>query len=298
MEIREKQIAAKAALEYLRPDIVLGVGSGSTVDCFIHALRSITFPLKLVASSLKTERALRSLGYEVVSCNSVDKIDLYVDGADEIDRNFCMIKGGGKALTGEKILASISRKFVCIAQKKKQVNFLGGFPVPIEVIPLARNKVAREIMSMGGNPVYRVGEVTDYGNVLLDVWDWKIDDPRQLEEDLNQIAGVVTNGVFAKQRADVLILGNVDSPEIYLNTSQLKLVDLMVNRKAKVLKMIDLEAKEVKRLADMGLTVGVEVEVIHRTSFYGPLEIKIRGSNLAISSKIAQGILVEVKNGE
>ena len=222
MEAKEKQIAAKAALEYLKPDIVLGVGSGSTVDHFIHALKSITFPLKMVASSLKTEKALKSLGYEVVSCNSVDRIDLYVDGADEIDGNFYMIKGGGKALTGEKILASMSRKFVCIAQKKKKVDFLGNFLVPIEVIPLARSKVAREIVAMGGNPVYRAGEVTDYGNVLLDVWGWKIDDPRQLEEDLNQIAGVVTNGVFAKQRADILILGNVDSPEIYLNASQIK----------------------------------------------------------------------------
>ncbi len=298
MEEQEKQVAAQAALKYLKPEIILGVGSGSTVHYFIQALRQVNFPLTLVASSLQTELALKQRGYEVTPCNSVERIDLYVDGADEIDPNFCMIKGGGKALTGEKILASMSRQFICIAQQKKRVNRLGNFPVPIEVIPLARSKVAREIVKMGGNPVYRVGEVTDYGNVLLDVWNWQITNPKQLETDLNQIAGVVTNGIFAKQRADILILGKLDQVEIYSNLSQIKLVDLDLHKKAKVVNLMNLDIKESKRLADLGLTIGTEIEVLHKASFGGPLELKVRGSSLAVSFKIAEQIIVELQVNE
>jgi ribose 5-phosphate isomerase A len=204
-----KKIAAEAALEYIESDAIVGVGSGSTVDYFIEALAGIKNKIDgAVASSIATEQKLKAHGIHVYDLNSIYPLPIYIDGADEINEHLQMIKGGGGALTREKIIAQVAEKFICIADQSKKVDVLGKFPLPIEVIPMARSHVAREIVrTTGGKPVYREGFVTDNGNVILDVWGLKILQPKELEGTLNNITGVVTNGIFAMRPADMLLLG-------------------------------------------------------------------------------------------
>lgn len=203
-----KKAVAEAALAYVERGEILGVGTGSTANFFIDALAPLRDDIPgAVASSQATADRLRRIGIEVLDLNAVSSIGVYVDGADEINRHLEMIKGGGAALTREKIVAAVAKKFVCIADGSKLVDRLGTFPLPVEVIPMARSYVARELVKLGGNPVYRDGVVTDNGNVILDVWNLPIDVPRQMEEHINGIVGVVTNGLFALRPADVLLLG-------------------------------------------------------------------------------------------
>lgn len=203
-----KKAVAEAALAYVERGEILGVGTGSTANFFIDALAPIRDDIPgAVASSRATAERLQKIGIEVLDLNSVGSISVYVDGADEINAALEMIKGGGAALTREKIVAAVSKKFICICDGSKKVDRLGTFPLPVEVIPMARSYVAREIVKMGGNPVYREGTVTDNGNVILDVWNLDISVPRQIEERINNIVGVVTNGLFALRPADVLLLG-------------------------------------------------------------------------------------------
>ncbi len=202
-----KKSAALAALDYIEPGIVLGVGSGSTVNYFIDALKNVKGKIEAaVASSNVSAERLKVLSIPVIDLNSVNELLLYIDGADEINSSKQMIKGGGGALTREKIVAAVSKKFICIADQTKQVDLLGTFPVAVEVIPMARSFVAREIVKLGGDPVYRQGVMTDNGNVILDVYNFKILNPLALERELNNIVGVVTNGIFAVRPADVLLL--------------------------------------------------------------------------------------------
>ncbi|MFA6408778.1 MAG: ribose-5-phosphate isomerase RpiA [Gammaproteobacteria bacterium] len=202
-----KQAAALAAMEYVKYDEVLGVGTGSTVKYFIEMLAQSKDKVRgAVPSSIATEKLLRKFSIPVVDLNEVGDLSIYVDGADEINPHLQMIKGGGGALTREKIIASVSRKFICIADASKQVPYLGKFPLPIEVIPMARSYVARELVKMGGSPVYRSGFVTDNQNVILDIWNLEINEPIRLEQELNNISGVVCNGIFAMRPADVLLL--------------------------------------------------------------------------------------------
>ncbi|MBN1684713.1 MAG: ribose-5-phosphate isomerase RpiA [Gammaproteobacteria bacterium] len=213
-----KQNAARAALDFIVPGTVIGIGSGSTVNFFIENLASRKDSIKgAISSSKESSRRLEALGIAVLDLNGVDEIPIYVDGADEINEHFQMIKGGGGALTSEKIVASVAKKFVCIADRAKSVKLLGKFPVAIEVIPMARSYVAREVVKLGGMPVYRQGFVTDHGNVILDVHYLNLLDPPKLEAALNNIAGVVENGIFAKRCADVLILGYEDHVEKFIN---------------------------------------------------------------------------------
>jgi len=206
-----KEIAARAALRYIPENSIIGVGTGSTVNYFIDLLPSVREKIAgVVASSKVTAAKLQLLGFQLVDPNSVDEISIYVDGADEINDNLQMIKGGGAALTGEKIIAAIAKKFICIADVSKKMKILGKFPLPIEVIPLARSYVARSIVKLGGFPVYREGVITDYGNVILDIWNLEILEPIKLEQKINNIAGVVTNGLFAVKPADMLLLGTGD----------------------------------------------------------------------------------------
>lgn len=213
-----KQAAAEAAVAYIRPylesDTVIGVGSGSTVNYFIDALAKDKHLFAgAVASSQATADRLEQHGIEVMDLNLVSHLDFYIDGADEINRNLEMIKGGGAALTREKIVAAVARRFICIADYSKLVDRLGKFPLPIEVIPMARSYVAREVVGLGGNPVYREGVVTDNGNHILDVHNIFIDSAMYLEKRLNQITGVVTNGLFARRNADVLLLATHNGVE-------------------------------------------------------------------------------------
>jgi ribose 5-phosphate isomerase A len=206
-----KKAVAEAALAYVERGEILGVGTGSTANFFIDALAPIRDDIPgAVASSKATAERLQKIGIEVLELNSVASIGVYVDGADEVNPALEMIKGGGAALTREKIVAAVARKFVCICDASKQVDRLGTFPLPIEVIPMARSYVARELVKLGGNPVYREGTVTDNGNVILDVWNLDIAVPRQMEERINNIVGVVTNGLFALRPADVLLVGTAD----------------------------------------------------------------------------------------
>lgn len=203
-----KQAAARAALAYVTAEDVIGVGSGSTAECFVAELGPIRHKFEgAVASSEATARRLKEIGIPVLDLNTVKDLPVYVDGADEITRHFAMVKGGGGALTREKIAAAVARKFVCIADETKLVDVLGRFPLPVEVIPMARSYVARELVKLGGQPAWRQGFVTDNGNVILDVHNLEILKPVELETTLNQIAGVVTNGLFARRGADVLVLG-------------------------------------------------------------------------------------------
>ncbi len=204
----KKRAAAQAALAYVKPDDIVGVGTGSTVNYFIEALAAKKDQIEgAVSSSDASTQQLKALGIEVFDLNSVDQFDIYVDGADEITEHKHMIKGGGAALTREKIVSAVAKTFVCIIDDTKQVGVLGDFPLPVEVIPMARSYVARELVKLGGDPVYRQGVITDNGNVILDVHNLSILDPRALETQINQIVGVVTNGLFAHRGADILLVG-------------------------------------------------------------------------------------------
>lgn len=204
----KKKAAAQAALEYVADDAVIGVGTGSTANHFIELLASLRGRIEgTVASSDATAARLRRHGIPVYDLNGVGSVPVYVDGADEADHHLRLVKGGGGAFTREKILAAAAEKFVCIADDSKLVSVLGKSPVPVEVIPMARSYVARQIVKLGGNPIWRDGVVTDNGNVVLDVYNLNLTDPVAVEAELNQITGVVTNGVFARRPADVLILG-------------------------------------------------------------------------------------------
>ena len=206
-----KKAAAEKALTYIPEDSIVGVGTGSTVNFFIDALATIKNHIKgAVSSSEQSTQKLKAYGIEVFDLNNVDDLAVYVDGADEITAHMAMIKGGGAALTREKIVAAVAKKFICIADESKQVDVLGEFPLPIEVIPMARSYVARELVKLGGDPLYRQGVITDNGNIIIDVYNLKIIDPYALETQINQIVGVVTNGLFAHRGADILILGTAE----------------------------------------------------------------------------------------
>lgn len=203
-----KKAAAIKALEFIENDTIVGVGTGSTVNYFIDALATIKNTIKgAVSSSQESSKRLKAHGIEVFDLNDVDVLDVYVDGADEITKHMSMIKGGGAALTREKIVAAVAKQFICIADDSKQVDLLGNFPLPVEVIPMARSYVARELVKLGGDPEYRQGVITDNGNVILDVHNLSIIDPKKLEADINAIVGVVTNGLFANRGANILVLG-------------------------------------------------------------------------------------------
>lgn len=203
-----KQAVGQAAVRFVPDGGVIGVGTGSTVDCFIDALAASGLRLAgAVSSSERSSGRLQRLGVPLLQLNDIDELPVYIDGADEIDRRGHMIKGGGAALTREKIVAAVARQFVCIADASKQVSVLGRFPLPVEVIPMARRYVARALAGLGGEPVWRSDVVTDNGNHILDVRGLKIADPVGLEARINQIVGVVTNGLFAARGADVLLLG-------------------------------------------------------------------------------------------
>jgi len=206
-----KKAVAKAAIEYIPAGAIVGVGTGSTANYFIDELAKIKNRIETtVASSNASAERLRSHGIPVDDLNSVSSIAVYVDGADEANAQLHLIKGGGGALTREKIVAAVADSFVCIADESKLVDVLGKFPLPVEVIPMARSYVAREIVKLGGNPVYRDGFVTDNGNQILDIHGLQISNPVALEDTLNAITGVVTNGLFAKRPANVLLLGCAD----------------------------------------------------------------------------------------
>ena len=210
-----KQRAALAALKYIEEDTIIGVGTGSTVNLFIDALAEKKLRIRgAVSSSNASTERLRGHGIEIFELNAVGNIDVYVDGADEADPHLRLIKGGGAALTREKIVAAASRRFICIVDSSKQVNILGRFPLPVEVIPMARSYVARQLMKLGGQPVWREGVITDNGNMILDVHGLSIVDPLNLETQINQIVGVVTVGLFAHRPADVLIVGSAESVKI------------------------------------------------------------------------------------
>ena len=203
-----KQAVAKEAVKYVVEDAIVGIGSGSTANFFIDELAKIKNRIDgAVASSQKTADRLKSHGIRVVDLNSVSELPVYIDGADEITEHLAMIKGGGGALTREKIVAAVAKQFVCIADESKLVGMLGKFPLPVEVIPMARSHVGRELVKLGGQPALRQGYTTDNGNLILDVWNLDILKPMELEAAINNIAGVVTNGLFAQRGADVLLLG-------------------------------------------------------------------------------------------
>lgn len=205
-----KQAVARAAIDHVRSGII-GVGTGSTANYFIDALAEVKGRIDgAVASSEATATRLKHHGIPVLDLNSVGELDIYVDGADEITEHFAMIKGGGGALTREKIVAACSKKFICIADESKLVGVLGQFPLPVETVPMARSYVARELVKIGGQPRLREGFITDNGNVILDVYGLSIVDPVGLETTINQLVGVVTNGLFARRGADVLLLGTAD----------------------------------------------------------------------------------------
>lgn len=211
-----KRAAAEAALAYLPKGGVLGVGTGSTVNFLIDLLPQLQLEAVVSSSQATTER-LKKLGIEVVEMNQVSSLDAYVDGADEIDRHLHMVKGGGGALTREKIVSSIAKKFVCMVDESKWVGQLGrAFPLPVEVIPMARSAVARQLVALGGDPAYRQGFVTDNGNVILDIHNLNIMNPIELETILNNIAGVVCNGLFARRPADIaLVAGASEVKAVY-----------------------------------------------------------------------------------
>jgi ribose 5-phosphate isomerase A len=216
-----KQSVARAAIDYITPklqsDSIVGVGTGSTANFFIDLLGEIKHLFAgAVASSDASAARLKALGIDVLDCNSVSELVVYVDGADESTPYLHLIKGGGAALTREKIVRAIAHEFVCIADESKWVDILGKFPLPVEVIPMARSYVARELVKLGGAPVYREGVVTDNGNVILDVHNLSIHDPVGLENTINQITGVVTNGLFAAKGASVLLLGTKDGVKTLL----------------------------------------------------------------------------------
>ncbi len=210
-----KQAVAQAALDYVRPkiddDTVLGIGTGSTANLFIDCLAEIRGSINAtVASSEASADRLKAHGIPVYDLNAVDQVDFYIDGADESNSALQLIKGGGAALTREKIVTAVAREFICIADESKLVHTLGEFPLPVEVVPMARSHVARELVKLGGDPVYRDGVVTDNGNIILDVYNFAIPQPLATEAKINGITGVVTNGLFALKPADVLLLGTAE----------------------------------------------------------------------------------------
>ena len=209
-----KKAAAEAALEYIKAGDVVGVGTGSTVNYFIDALATIKHKIEgAVSSSEASTERLKAHGITVFDLNDANELSVYVDGADEITKHLAMIKGGGGALTREKIVAAVAKQFICIADDTKLVDVMGKFPLPVEVIPMARSYVARKIVQMGGTPVYREGFVTDNGNQILDVHNLSIVDPKKMETELNQVVGVVTNGLFAHRGANVLLMGTPEGVE-------------------------------------------------------------------------------------
>lgn len=215
-QLEMKKLAAKAALQFVKPDSIVGVGSGSTVNCFIEALGSMRDEIKgAVAASNHSEELLRKQGIEVFSANDVSSLDIYVDGADEINPQKMMIKGGGAALTREKIVAALAKNFICIVDSSKQVDVLGStFPLPVEVIPMARSQVARKLVALGGSPEWREGVVTDNGNLIIDVHNFLIMNPVEMEKELNNVAGVVTNGIFALRSANTVIVGTPQGAKV------------------------------------------------------------------------------------
>ena len=216
-----KKAVAKAAVVYIKPkltkDAIVGVGTGSTANCFIDALADNKHLFAgAVASSEATAKRLSDHGIKVYDLNEVNSLVVYVDGADEADANLCLIKGGGAALTREKIVAACAKEFVCIADESKWVDVLGRFPLPIEVIPMARAYVIRELIKLGGRPEYREGVITDNGNDIVDVYDLQINKPVQFEATINAIVGVVTNGLFAARPANVVLLGRESGVEMFV----------------------------------------------------------------------------------
>ncbi len=215
-----KQAVARAAIKYVVEDALVGVGTGSTADFFIDELAKMKSRIDgAVASSEKTAARLKSYGIRVVDLNSVDELPVYVDGADEITEHLAMIKGGGGALTREKIVAAVARKFICIADESKLVPVLGNFPLPVEVIPMARSHVGRQMVRLGGTPILREGFTTDNGNLIIDVAGLTILEPVELEGAINSITGVVSVGLFAKRGADVLLLGTTSGVRTLTRTS-------------------------------------------------------------------------------
>ena len=209
-----KEACAKAALQYIEDDSIVGVGTGSTVDFFITALASIKHRIGgTVASSVHTAEKLKSLGFVVYDLNTVDAVPIYIDGADQINEHFQMIKGGGGAHTREKILAKAAKTFICIADETKKVHLLGQDeqPVPVEVLPMARSYVGRQLVKLGGHPVYREGFLTDNGNIILDTYGIDLSDPLKKENEINLITGVIENGLFVSRRADKLLLATSET---------------------------------------------------------------------------------------
>ncbi len=222
-----KLAVAQAAVEYIRPrlgrETIVGVGTGSTANFFIDELAKVKHMFDgAVASSEATAERLKSHGITVFDLNAINELEVYVDGADEFDPRLNVVKGGGGALTREKIVAAVAKEFVCIVDSSKQADVMGDFPLPVEVIPMARSYVARELVKLDGMPVYRSGFVTDNGNEILDVHDLAIVDPKELEATLNNIVGVVTNGLFAQRGADVILMGSSEGVQTIKHT-ELKL---------------------------------------------------------------------------
>jgi ribose 5-phosphate isomerase A len=213
-QLAQKQRVAQAALAYVKEGSILGVGTGSTVNCFIDALQESGKQIEAaVSSSIATTERLEAIGVHVRELNNTGTLDLYVDGADEFDKHRRLIKGGGGALTREKIVAAASRKFVCIVDASKKVGVLGNFPLPVEVIPMARSYVARQMVVLGGSPELREGFTTDNGNQIIDVFNLDLVDPVKMEQAINNIAGVVTCGIFAIRPADVVLMATPDGVE-------------------------------------------------------------------------------------
>ena len=207
----KKRNVAKAAIEYIKNTTIIGVGTGSTVNFFVEELAKNKGLIEgAVSSSIATEKLLKDNNIPVVTLNSVTELSVYIDGADEATKNKHLIKGGGGALTREKIIAAASKEFICIIDDSKLVPLLGSFPLPVEVIPMAQSYVAREIVKIGGQPELRQDFQTDNGNIILDIHNLKIENPIELENQLNQITGVVTNGLFAKRSADTLLIAKDD----------------------------------------------------------------------------------------
>jgi ribose 5-phosphate isomerase A len=210
-----KQTVAQAALDYITPHLergsVIGVGTGSTANCFIDLLATVRDDFDgAVASSEATAERLKNHGIPVYDLNNVASLEFYIDGADETNERLELIKGGGGALTREKIVAAVAKTFICIADSSKKVDILGDFPLPVEVLPMARSYVGRQIVALGGDPVYRDGFTTDNGNIIIDIHNLDISRPIKMEERLNNVVGIVTNGLFARRPADVLLLGTSD----------------------------------------------------------------------------------------
>lgn len=209
-----KKAVALEAIKYIEDGMVLGIGTGSTVNFLIDALPSLNKNIKqIVSSSESSSTRLKNLGFEISELNNLDGVDIYIDGADETNPHLQLIKGGGGALTREKIIAEAAKKFVCIVDQSKMVKMLGKFPLPIEVIPMARSAIARKLVILGGQPIWRENFITDNGNEILDVHNLKIDKPKELESKINQIPGVITVGLFAHRRADILIIADKNNIE-------------------------------------------------------------------------------------